>query len=145
MRVQKVDCKLDRQGKGTQVKFNEILQESIDEALSSLGENVRESIYFHLELNFKIPQKDIPSRIDDFSTALERIFGIGAHHLELLIMKKLHEKTSCLFKWEGPKWLVPDLSFTKYVELIKLFFEDNRRIGEFEVIIDAGQRAEQRR
>ena len=45
---------------------------------------------------------------------------------------------------EWPKWLVPELTFTKYIELIKLSFEDNGKISDVKVIIDAGERQEQR-
>ena len=68
-------------------KFETVLVEAVDEAFSTLGESVKTSIYFHLEHKFIIPKQDIPYRIDDFSDALERIFGIAAKHLEILIMK----------------------------------------------------------
>ena len=125
-------------------KFENVVLNSIDAAFSSLGENVKRTIYFHLDHNFMIAKKDIPYKIDEFSDALEQIFGLGARHLELLIMKNLHERVECSYKWEGPKWLVPDLTFRKYVHLLKVCYEDNRRIGELEVVIDAGETQEQR-
>ena len=124
-------------------KFEEVLQDSIDEALSSLGEAVKTSIYFHLEHKFLIARQDIPFRIEDFSDALEKIFGLGAKHLELLIMKNLYEKVNCLYRWEGPAWLVPDLTFKKYVELIRIGYNDGDRIGTVEIIVDAGEQQEQ--
>ena len=125
-------------------KFEDVLQDSVDEAFSSLGESVKKSIYFHLENNFLIPRQDIPCRIEDFSDALERIFGSGAKHLELLIMEKLYRKVNCSYKWEGPKWLVPDLTFEQYVELIRLGYKEEEKIESFEVIVDAGEQQEQR-
>jgi len=124
-------------------KFEEVLQDSIDEALSSLGEAVKTSIYFHLEHKFLIARQDIPFRIEDFSDALEKIFGLGAKRLELLIMKNLYEKVNCLYRWEGPEWLVPDLTFKKYVELIRIGYNDGDRIGTVEIIVDAGEQQEQ--
>lgn len=125
-------------------KFEEVFQESVEEALSSLGEAVKISLYYHLEHNFMIPKKDIPCRVDDFSDALEKIFGVGAQHIELLIMKKLNEKVSCLYKWEGPSWLVPDLTFQKYVKLLKISYEDeNVPAVDVEVIVDAGEKQKQ--
>ena len=124
-------------------KFDNILLESIDESLSSLGESAKTSIYFHLQQGFFISKHEIPFRIDDFSNALERIFGLGARHLELLIMKKLHEKVSCQYKWKGPKWLVPDLTLRKYVELARLGYENNGKVGEIEVLINVGEQKEQ--
>jgi len=125
-------------------KFEDVLQDSIDEAFSSLGEAVKASIYFHLEHKFLITRQDIPRRIEDFSDALERIFGLGAKHLELLIMKNLYEKVNCSYRWEGPKWLVPDLTFKKYVELIKIGYDYEEKIGTVEVMVDAGEQQEQR-
>jgi len=123
-------------------KFEDLLQGSIDDAFSSLGEPVRMAIYFHLEHKFLIARQDIPFRVEDFSNALERIFGLGAKHLELLIMKNLFEKINCLYKWEGPKWLVPDLTFKKYVELMRISYDEDK-IGTVEVIVDAGEPQEQ--
>jgi len=125
-------------------KFEDVLLESIDEAFSSLGESVKASIWFHLEHEFLIARQDIPFRVEDFSDALERIFGVGARHLELLMMRLLYEKVNCLYKWQGPKWLVPDLTFKKYVELLRIAYEDEEKIGTFEVMVDAGEQQEQR-
>jgi hypothetical protein len=121
-------------------KFELILLESIDESFSSLGESAKTSIYLHLERQFKVPREEIPYRLNDFSDALERIFGLGARHLEILIMKNLHTKIDCRYKWAGPKWLRPDLTFKKFVELTKLCYEDIGSIGEIEVIVDAGEK-----
>jgi hypothetical protein len=134
------DKQLDK--KDHSKRFEEVLQDSIDEAFSSLGEAVKTSIYFHLEHKFLITRRDIPLRIEDFCNALEQIFGLGAKHLELLIMKNLYEKVNCLYRWEGPKWLVPDLTFKKYVELIRISCDEDK-IGTVEVIVDAGEPQEQ--
>ena len=69
--------------------FENILLESIDEAFESLGENVKKAIYFHLMQKFLISREDIPDKIDAFSDGLEKIFGIGARNLEILIRHKL--------------------------------------------------------
>ncbi|MGZ4851469.1 MAG: hypothetical protein ACXV2C_08845 [Candidatus Bathyarchaeia archaeon] len=69
--------------------FEKILMDAVDEALLSLGENVRTSIYFHLNDLFKIKKQEIPFRINDFSFALEQIFGFGALSLETMFMKNL--------------------------------------------------------
>jgi hypothetical protein len=126
-------------------RFEDVLLDSVDEAFSSLGESVKKSIYFHLEHNFLITKQEIPSRIEDFSGALERIFGLGAKHLELLIMEKLYLKVKCSYKWDGPKWLVPDLTFKQYVELLRIGFSDEEKVETFEVIVDAGERQTQRK
>jgi hypothetical protein len=108
--------------------FQQILLEAIDEALASLGENVKTSIYFHLEESFKVRRQDIPYKIDVFSDALERIFGPGARHLEILFIKSLHAKLGVTCKWpvhEWPlsKWIVPEMTFQEYVRFIQQNFE----------------------
>ncbi len=136
---------MKRLGKRNHEKdFSRILLDSIDEAFLTLGEHTKASIYFSLERKFAISRQDIPDRIGDFSEALEQIFGLGARQLEILIMKYLNRKVDCAYEWVGPKWLVPDLTFVKYVKLLKLCVEDNETIGNLEVLVDAGERQEQR-
>lgn len=108
--------------------FDRLLLHSIDEALSSLGEDVRVSIYFHLKDLFKIRKQEIPSRLSVFSSALEQIFGLGARHLELLFMKNLHAKikVTCkypTYEWPLSKWIVPEMTFQDYVGLVRQDFE----------------------
>lgn len=107
--------------------FNEILLDSIDEALESLGESVKASIYFHLEKSFMVKRQDIPHDVDGFSNALERIFGLGAQHLEILIIRGISAKVN------GPCWIAPDLTFQQHVKLTKLCYEDAERTGNLEV------------
>lgn len=130
---------------GGNEKFAAVLLEAIDEAFASLGESVKEAIYFHLEHNFMIARQDIPDKFDDFSVLLERIFGLGARNLELLIMKNLYERIRCLYRWEGPRWLVPDLAFKEYVNLMRLSFEDAvEKEDTLEFFIYVGEKQEQR-
>ena len=121
-------------------KFNEILLEAIDAALSTLGENAKKSIYFHLTTKFFINKQDIPSKIQDFSDVLDKVFGVGARNLEVLIMAKLHAKIKCIYEWKGPYWLIPNLTFSEYVELLRLSFENKEKIGELEVWANAEER-----
>lgn len=125
-------------------KFEDVFQESVDEAFSSLGEAVKNSLYFHIEHGFHVPKKDIPYRIEDFSDAVEKIFGLGARQVELLIMKSLNKKVNCDYKWKGPSWLVPDLTFKKYVELLRISYEAESFLESVEVVVDAGEKQEQR-
>lgn len=129
--------------KNHSTKFEDVFQDSVEEALSCLGESVKKSIYFHLENSFLLSRQDIPSRVKDFSDALELIFGLGARHIELLIMEKLYVKVNCSYKWEGPKWLVPDLTFEQYVELMRTGYREEKT-ENLEVIVDAGEKQEQR-
>jgi hypothetical protein len=108
--------------------FDQILLEAIDEGLSSIGEAGKASIYIHLEGRFNIKKQEIPYKLNDFSNALKRIFGLGARHFEILFMKKLHAKFELTFKWptyEWPlsKWIIPEMTFTEYVRLVRESFE----------------------
>jgi len=126
----------------TEKEFNEVLLQSIDEALVALGEKAKVGLYFHLQNKFDLPKKDIPDRMSDFTSALELIFGQGAEQIELLIMKSLNKRIEATYKWSGPKWLVPDLTFTKYVKLMRLQCIVNKD-ADSEVILDAGEQEEE--
>lgn len=116
-------------------KCDEVLIDSIDEALSSLGEKAKEVIYLHLERNHGITKQNLPKNVAGFSDALEKILGAGARQLEILIMQKLHRRVDCLYKWQGPKWLVPDLTFVKYVELVMLHFQRCEKKESLEMMV----------
>ncbi len=124
--------------------FAVIFLDSIDEAFSTLGKKVQVSIYFHLETKFALPKQDIPDRSEDFLDALEQIFGLATRQLEILIMKSLNKKVKCNYEWIGPKWLVPDLTFEKYVKLVRLCIEDSVKTGKVEVLLDDGEKIEQK-
>jgi hypothetical protein len=104
---------------GKNVPFCNLLLESIDAALLSLGKPVKSSIYFHLENSCSISKGEIPFRIEDFQNALEKIFGLGARHLEILFIKSLYEKLRTQYKWEMPRWVIPELTFKEYITIVK--------------------------
>ena len=93
--------------------FEKILLEAVDESFRELGESGKQTIYFHLEKKYKIRKQDIPHKIEDFTEALESIFGLGAKLLEIEIMKNLFTKIG----FRQPKlYNQHDLEFTKYIE-----------------------------
>jgi len=108
-------------------KFEEVLLEAIDEGLSLLGESSKHAVYFHLEKAFKMNRLDIPYRIEDFTDAIEKLFGPGAKILEIHIMKCLFKKVGYNFK-HYPKQ--KNLTFTEYVATVKLEKESNDNIEE---------------
>jgi len=103
--------------------FEKLLIEAVDEALASLGDSARQSIYFHLEKKFKIERTEIPQHIEDFAEGLEKIFGAGAQFLEILIMKQLYEKTGRPLQWNKNKELI----FVEYVAAAKCSFLKKRK------------------
>jgi len=96
--------------------FEKLLIESIDEALSWLGEFAKQAFYSHLKEAFGMSKKDIPYNIDDFTDALEQVFGVGAKLLEIQIMKLLHEKIGDAFEYTPNQ---DDLTFAEYVDIAR--------------------------
>jgi hypothetical protein len=101
-------------------EFDKLLLEAIDDALSSLGEAVKNSIYSHLQNDFKIKRDEIPDRIYEFSDILHKIFGLGAARLEVKCMKNICEKIKVTiawpeYDWPMSKWIVADITFQEYV------------------------------
>ena len=95
--------------------FQKLFLESVDSAFSSLGESAKQSIFFHLESEFKITRDEIPCRLEDFDNGLEKIFGTGSRFLEVLIMKNLFERIGGegkILKWDEGK----EFRFVDYVK-----------------------------
>ena len=98
-------------------KFDELLVSAIDEALSSLGESVKQSIYFHIEHKFHVARNEIPGNLEEFQEGLDKIFGAGARFIEILIMKNLHAKLVIPLKMESAQ-----LEFVEYMGVAKKSF-----------------------
>jgi len=98
--------------------FEELLLEAIDNSLSSLGESSKQAIYFHLEKRFHIEKQEIPLRVEDFTDAIEKIFGLGANFLEILIMKRLHEK----IRGASKRSETADFTFVEYITMTRRSF-----------------------
>lgn len=93
--------------------FEQLLLQAVDEELTSLGNSVKKTIYYHLKQTFKIDRQDIPHNIDQFAQALEQIFGTGAKFLEIGIMKRLHDKAQNNIDYLPEE---NDLIFTEYIK-----------------------------
>lgn len=104
-------------------RFDKLLLEAVDEGLSSLGESSKQAIYFHLAKSFNVKRNAIPFEIVAFAEAIEKIFGLGANFLEILIMKRLHEKIGVVFDWNESKKFV----FAEYVMAAKRNFKERQK------------------
>jgi len=102
--------------------FDKLLLEAVDEGLASLGESSKQAIYYHLEKAFNVKKHEIPYKIEDFTRAVEKIFGLGASVLQLLIMKVLYEKVGRAVQLHEPK----DFTFTNYVAAVKRSFLEKK-------------------
>ena len=76
----------------TDAQINSILLEGIDEALASLGEPVKNTIYMQLQNSFDISKEEIPDKIAEFTTFIQRIFGTATHRIEARLIKAVCEK-----------------------------------------------------
>ena len=101
--------------------FNELLFRVIDESLSSLGESVKQAIYFHIENDSSINRKQIPENLHAFQKGLEKIFGIGAQFIEVQIMKNLHALSGNSMKMKKRS----ELEFIKYIDATKENYQRN--------------------
>jgi hypothetical protein len=117
-------------------KFEEILMEAIDEGLSLLGESSKKALYFHLKKAFKIDKQDIPYRIEEFTDAIEELFGAGAKIIEIQIMKCLFEKVGYNFK-HYPKQ--KSLTFNDYIAAVKLEKDNYDNIEEQQLDLNRKQ------
>lgn len=102
--------------KSSDLPFQGMLLEAVDEGLSSLGDSSKLAIYFHLEKTFDIKKCDIPNRIDEFTSAIEAIFGQGAKLLQIQIMKNLHKKLGNTFEYVSE---IENLAFREYLKAIE--------------------------
>jgi hypothetical protein len=112
--------------------FDKLLIEAIDEALSSLGEPVKNAVYQNLESNFNIPKNKIPEKITTFSEIINKIFGLCASNLEVKSMRNLHSKINYYFKFNDckaplSKWIVADFSFEEYICEMRRKFESAKQ------------------
>lgn len=119
--------------------FEELLLEAIDKALSSLGESSKTAIYINLEKKFNITKQTIPSRIEDFSDALNIIFGLGAKYIEIMCMKNLHRKLQSLQVEDSFDWLTSEFTFELFVKIKKNQFEKSVHNYEMGILYDEKQ------
>ena len=117
-------------------KFDELLVESIDEAISSLGEPVKNAIFLHLKNDWSIRKKDLPNKLEEFSKIIHKIFGLGATRLEIKFLKNLNSKIEGDIKMSEcnvpiSKWIVNDLSFKVLVcNTRKKYLKQGEKIKE---------------
>jgi hypothetical protein len=102
--------------KPSRLVFEQLVNETVDDAFFSLGTVCRQAIYDYLETKYKLKKNDIADHIMEFSEALEQIFGGAAALLEIQIMKKLCRQVPQFKHWpEGA------LTFPDYVNALSRF------------------------
>jgi hypothetical protein len=116
-----------------QERFDGFLIEAIDEALTSLGAPVKNTIYFQLENSFNISKSEIPQQIDEFLDIMHKIFGLSASRLETKFLKNLHSKINVdaplpEYEWPLSKWIIMDMSFKECLCNMRRSFEVTNNI-----------------
>jgi len=87
-----------------------VLLKAIDEGFLALGKELRHAVYQHLQTRKGLRREELPDRLDEFSKALEEVFGWTSHVLEMVILKRLYAHLGLEFKEEE------GLSFKDYVD-----------------------------
>ena len=107
-----------------QPTFDDLLIETVDTVLSSIGEPVKNQLYIHLENDFSIEKNNIPAHIGEFSKMLHLIFGSAAFLIDIRFMKELYLKCSELGTIEyNLEFGNTDLSFPSYVVMMRERYE----------------------
>ena len=115
-----------------QERFDEYLAEAVDEAITTLGEPVKNTLYQHLECDFCMCKQEIPGRIEEFDDIIHKIFGLGASRLEFKFIRNLDEKINgkideAEFELSLSKWIDMEISFKEYLKVIRKDFEQNQK------------------
>jgi hypothetical protein len=107
----------DSSGKTT---FDEAIEESIEAALSLLGNVSKEKVYRHLECTYDLKKENIPRRIGEFAHAFEETFGSVAKLLEIKIIEQLHSK----YKNFSYSPMNEDIDFIEFINNFQQYLEN---------------------
>lgn len=101
-----------------QETFDDLVLDSIDDALHTLGQTVPQSVYSYLETKYALQKTQIPKNLPQFQDSLEKLFGIGARYLEILMMKNLYRKIQRPLKMDETS----QLEFVQYIKAARQSF-----------------------
>ncbi len=104
-------------------EFNILLLQAIEETISCLGESPTRKIYFYMDKKFSLTVSDVPSRLEEYSHALETMLGVGAKILEHRIVRRLSQRTQTTIQNSIPS----DANFTESIHIVKINFLRNDR------------------
>ncbi|MEM2094859.1 MAG: hypothetical protein QXI32_06145 [Candidatus Bathyarchaeia archaeon] len=77
--------------------FDRLVSNAIDEALNVLGQSSKQILYTWLERDKGIVREEIPQRLEEFTSFLEKNFGYGAAILERRVLESLYSKMGLNF------------------------------------------------
>jgi CRISPR/Cas system endoribonuclease Cas6 (RAMP superfamily) len=93
----------------TTSELDRLLVESLDESFAAiLGEIPKKTLFDFLEKNRAITKNRIPEKLNEFTTAMETVFGATASKvLESIVVKGLYSKLALTYI-ERPDWRLLD-------------------------------------
>ncbi len=97
--------------------FSELLLEVIDDSLSVLGDQPRQAVYQYLMTMHSIHREEIPDRLEEFMSGLEKALGGASSVIERLILRKLFQRIGSTFRE------TQNLEFRDYINDAKRRFE----------------------
>ena len=99
------------------MKFFKDFEDSLEEALCAFGEKQKQSIYSCLDNCYGLNKQEIPNRIEDFSQAIDNIFGNAGKLIKASIMKALFKRIK-----KPIKIIVEnnDLYFEDYIQSVRI-------------------------
>lgn len=100
--------------------FEKAVIDAVDECFSSIEYIDKHVLYKYLEEKFSIKKKEIPFKIEEFTDAVERIFGEAAKLIEIRIIQNLHSKIQDFDYQPKNKNLV----FTEYLTTLRTAFNN---------------------
>lgn len=113
-----ITCEVKRKQTGEQLDIT--ILEAIDESLASFGDSVKQVVYHQLEKSYHVRKQDIPSKIDEFVSTVEGIFGFGARLIEMKILLTLYARTKGFAYFPAGE----DLIFKNYVQSLRSFMNE---------------------
>jgi hypothetical protein len=99
--------------------FDLAVIESIDEVFTNLGENVKEAMYSYLEIRYSMQKEQIPSMIDEFTDAVESLFGEAAKLVELKIIERIQGRV----KGFSYKSKTTEIFFSEYISALQMYLK----------------------
>jgi hypothetical protein len=103
--------------------FDEMLDNAVSEALSQLGETVKQTILYYLERNFNMKPEEVPRRPTEFANALSALLGSGADPLENIIIQTLYTKIDVRITVQLPS---QDTDFIDFIRRAREFHQSAR-------------------
>ena len=99
------------------MKFFKDFEDSLEETLSAFGEKQKQTIYSYLDNCYGLNKQEIPNRIEEFSQAIDNLFGTGGKLIKASIMKALFKKIKKPIKIKAK---TKDLYFEDYIQTIRI-------------------------